>query len=842
MGPGAAATLPRRGHFAVTWHGRPPRATLRPVATANLLSREQLLSRTAQHLAWADVLESIAGHCLSAPARMTLEALMPEREFESTRARLLVLRQGMEAHLQDVAWPRQDLADLDPALDHLERGGTIDLANLAHIAAMLSAAAPLRSYAQRHRGRWPQLCAGFESSSTLDRLRTTLTRCLDADGGLSDQASPELHRVRRRVEDLRRESKRMIERLANRHQDLLRETAHTERDGRLVLTVRADAHLRIPGLVLGASTSGNTLYVEPPELTPLGNQLRLALDAELREQARILEELSAELRAQLDALREAYDSCIRADTLGAVVRWARLAEATVPQLQPRPLLELKGLKHPLLAVSAGGAVPSDVTLEAGKVLIVSGPNAGGKTVLLKSVGLAVWMLRAGLPVVAEELSIVGWFDPVLTDLGDDQSLSCSLSTFSAHVTNLASILQFARPGFLALLDEVAAGTDPEEGSALAAAILEDLVEQGGAAIVTTHYEPLKQLGASHACFSNGSVGFDLDSFTPSYRFHTGAPGPSTALAVAARYGIAARVVERARSLVPKESVDRERLIRELESERTKMYEARRAAEADRYEQSRLLAEAREERQRIVESERARLEKDGALLYSELRAARAELAAVRKRLKQSEVDERAVAELSKDLERAAGRAAVGSPIDEALRKVRPSPTLSDGPPSPASLVAGAVFWLPRLSSAAQVLEPPQRGQVRVQVGALRLLADAAELRPMSAAPKRTKEGPRKQKAPPVALPAPTAQALRTSDNTLDLRGWRVEEGLDEVDRFLDRLLQVHESVAFVLHGHGTGAMKAAVRAHLMASSLVERSRPAESDEGGDAFTVAWLTDH
>jgi DNA mismatch repair protein MutS2 len=555
----------------------------------------------------------------------------------------------------------------------------------------------------------------------------------------------------------------------------------------------------------------------------------------LREEARVVAELSGRAQAYAEPARRAFEAAAEADALCALARWAADTRSIAIEPDDEPRLSLRGMRHPLLIGSAGEVVPNDVLLSGGSALVVSGPNAGGKTVALKSLGLAAWMARAGVPIPAEPGSAIGWFSPVLSEVGDDQSLVRSLSTFSAHVENIAAILELAGEHALVLLDEVAAGTDPEEGSALAAAVLEALVARGAAVAVTTHYERLKELAAEGGALQNASMGFDLERMEPNFRLRIGVPGPSSALAVARRHGMPERVVARAKELLPITSIDREELVRQLESERDALERARRDAQAELARQRELSEEMEVERAEVRAKEREKLADEARELISAVRGARAELSRALERVRRPDVDERALRDAERVVNETARQVALGSPLADAARA--PQAPGARRKLEPDEVAVGTRVWLPRLGARAEIVELLGRGQVRVLAGALKLVAqsDELELDPSRANPPKDERKKAKSSLEMVDAFVP----VRTGGTTLDLRGRRVEEALEEVDAFIDRMLSDGERGAYVLHGHGTGALKAAVREHLAASRYVARAEAADAADGGDAFTVFWL---
>jgi DNA mismatch repair protein MutS2 len=517
-------------------------------------------------------------------------------------------------------------------------------------------------------------------------------------------------------------------------------------------------------------------------------------------------------------------------------------------------------------------VANDVTVAAGTTLLISGPNAGGKTVALKTVGLAALMTRAGLHLTAESGSAMGWFPDVRTDIGDAQSLEKDLSTFSGHMVNLRELLETAGPGSLVLIDEIAVGTDPEQGAALAQAVLEALAERGVTSIVTTHYERLKALGAAIGGdgaeaaagaaaprFANASVGFDLARLEPTFKLHLGVPGSSGALAVARRMGIPEGVVERARVLMGPQVVKVEDLLASLADQRRRIEEERAAllAELEAAEAER--AASRVHRERAA----TKLEKQTRMVHGEalaaLRGARREIDEIRKELKLKA----AVAEPQAALEevKAAARRLVAP--GAVVAKHEPKRAMPPGTPAaPEQLVAGAPVIVPRLGRAEVVALLPD-DKVEVRVGAMRAMVPIKDVLMDShraarrAAGERFAEDARGEArngagerpegqaggGPGVALvdgvPAGGRANARTLDTTIDVRGNRVDEAITQVDRFLDESLLAGRDTVFVIHGHGTGALRTAVRTHLQGHQAIEKFRPGEQSEGGDGVTVAFL---
>lgn len=809
------------------------------VAPTAVWTPEELGQRTAGHLEWHALLARVALECATNAGRERIGALEPCASFDVAQERLTVCREALEAADEDALIPRVVLPDVAAILERTQRGGVATGAELRAVATMLDRSRALRHYARAQRERRPKLAALLDSDASLDRLEADVTTAIEPDGEVADAASSELTRARRQTFEIRRALTAVMTQLVTRYAEVLRDRTYIERDRRYTLPIRADTHLRVPGIVLGSSASGGTLYVEPQEAVELGNRLQLAEAHVEREVARVLAELSRRLESVADALNYAHEACIEADVLRAIIHFARAVDARVPELSPEPILSLRRMRHPLLLWGQGEIVANDIELRTKTALILSGPNAGGKTVLLKCMGLAVWMARSGLPLPVEDGSVVGWFERVLSDVGDAQSIPQSLSTFSAHVSLLACFLASADARTLVLLDEVAAGTDPDEGSALAAALLQELVARGAAVAATTHYERLKDLAAHTGGFINASVGFDVTTLTPSFKLVVGTPGPSTALAVAARFGVPESVVEQARALLGRPAIAREQLIEQLAAERQALAVARSEMAEELEEQRRLSAELAVHVAQTRERERRKLAGQASELSDEVREARAGLRRVRDLLRAPDPTREKLNQAERAIDGAASHVALGSRVAQYIRPQESA--RHDRPPAEEELRPGARVRVTMLGTVGTVVEAAHRGQVRIQVGSIKLLSSLGELRlidaPNSPAPRAAPRPRATGRSRPELRSAP--ETLRTSDNTLDVRGLRVDEALDELDAFIDSLLRQNERHGFVLHGHGTGALRTAVRRHLASMKIIARSRPAEPDEGGEAFSVFWF---
>lgn len=791
---------------------------------------EELEARSREALEWREVLACIARRCTSKPGRLALEAREPEPTLAAARLRMEQTRDAIELQENGAPIPAGTVPAIEQVVLRVHKGGAASGAELRDVANVLARARILRDFAREHFETHPELCATLDSSPKLDKLLARLEASIEPSGAVSDAASSSLAEARRRAREALSTLRQRLDQLIGRYSDVLSGAYFTEHEGRYTLPVRSDAHYKVDGAVLGSSNSGGTLFIEPREVSDLANQLRRWEARVDEETARVLAELSSSVRTEHADVLAAERACIEADVLFALVAWA-VETASLPIVVTEEVeIDLRDARHPLLVLGPDPVVPNDVRLREREALVVSGPNAGGKTVALKCLGLFAWMARAGIPLPAGPGSRLGFFERVFADIGDRQSLFHSLSTFSAHVQGLNEVLGHAGARTLVLLDEVASGTDPEEGAALAGAVLEALVARGATVAVTTHYERLKELAAEEGPLVNASVGFDFDTLSPTYRLTLGVPGPSSALFVAARHGMPHALVSRARRLLSVHAVEREQAVMKLSIAREQLEREREGLALERQRQAEIAAELEDARAASEAEALSRIKRETESLAGEVRAARAELEGARRRLRNEKLDRERLRDAAKQVNRVAAKVALGGPLSAPARGA-PEPPAPRKTGASVELLPGDRVLLRSMGASGTVIDVDQRG-VQLRVGAVRLSVARDEVVPAKGR-STAKERPAARPAPARSVPAP---AVRTRANTLDLRGARVEDAAPRVEAFADQLLRAGETVGFVLHGHGTGALKATVRELLRTASYVERAGEADPDQGGDAFTM------
>jgi DNA mismatch repair protein MutS2 len=675
----------------------------------------------------------------------------------------------------------------------------------------------------------------------------------DGEATLLDGASPALARARGRARELRAQLMRAAQRLIKQPgvAEALQDSFYTEREGRVVLPVRADAFSRrgaVAGIIHDSSATGQTLYVEPQALMEENNALREAQLAAAAEERRVLEQLSAQVQAAAGSLPGNQAELVALDAVHARLRLAEayagvapgfVGEADVPE--DRSVMTLPAARHPLMLLAGVDVVANDIRLAVGAGLVISGPNAGGKTVALKTLGLCALMAQAGLRLPTRGAASLPLVRRIVTDVGDDQSIAANLSTFSAHMRHVCDALASAEldgPGTLVLLDEVAVGTEPEQGAALAEAILLRLTECGATVVTTTHYERLKLLAMRFpGRFENASVGFDLERLRPTFRLLLGVPGPSSALTVARRLGLPGPVLAHAASLLDDERLQVDALLQQVVAERDALVATR--AELER-ERAALAGRGREVARReaaLLQQSKSRKQKAYEAAAAELRALQAELTEERKALRKAQRADPAAAEAL------AGRLAEArTQLAEQREPAAPVPGKAPPQLSPGERVA-----VPALGGEGEVVSV-KGDRVVVQIGTVRTTVALADVR-ATKEPERPRAKVRAQAAAPVKQWA-TSEAARHFgddaapiehgvDNSVDVRGTRAEDALRAVDRMIDEAIRRDREVVLVIHGHGTGALKKAVREHLAALPYVRRQRPGLPPEGGEGVTVAWV---
>ncbi|MFR8125624.1 MAG: endonuclease MutS2 [Acutalibacter sp.] len=710
-------------------------------------------------------------------------------------------------------------------LRRAQAGGGLGLRELLDIGATLRTIRGLTQWWGKSGNVTTALTPRFEVLAPNKYLEEKIFTCIVNEEEVADNASPALASIRRKIRAASQRVRDQLDKLihSQAHQKHLQESIVTQRGGRYVVPVKAEFRGEVPGLVHDTSASGATVFVEPMSVVEANNEIRVLRSDEQDEIARILLELSGEAGSFADSIIESYHYAVELDLIFAKAQVAYKMKAVVPQVGEDGKIALHAARHPLIAKEK--VVPTDITLGVEfDTLIITGPNTGGKTVALKTIGLLTLMAMCGLMIPAGEGSRVAVFRHILADIGDEQSIEQSLSTFSSHMVNIIHIFEVADNSSLILLDELGAGTDPVEGAALAEAIIQELRGRGVRLACTTHYAELKAYAIQTSGVENGSCEFDVATLRPTYRLLIGVPGKSNAFAITQRLGMDTAIVDRARELVSREGNAFEQVVGRLEEDRRKMedeLEALRASAA----QAKANAEAS---QRLKDEAEAQAKK-------EIDRARQEAAQIVQKTRQRA--DALVGELE-ELRRqknkqlsAEQKARLRSGLKELESSSDPvHQRRDDNYVLPRPLVVGDEVLLYDIDKEATVLELPKDGTVLVQAGIIKTRVPLENVRLLSKRQLK-KKNPTRTVTKNVSTPE--------TSSSLDLRGQTVEEALMEVDNFLDRASRMHLSQVTIIHGKGTGALRTAVQQHLRRCSQVKSFRLGTYGEGESGVTIAEL---
>ena len=780
--------------------------------------------RNLKRLEFNRIKENITALASSNPARELIGEMAPYTNKDKIIIALAEVTEGRELLRLHPTTRLDGWNDVRMPVQRCGRGALLDAEELWRICQTLSACRQIKHFFSEHQSIYTlfnEISLGLGNFKDLEKKITSSI----SGGEVLDNASEKLLNTRRRLNAAQQRIKERLNEIIRsaKYQKYLQDSIVTMREGRYVVPVKQEYRTHVPGIVHDLSASGATVFIEPMSVVETNNEVRSLLLEEKREITRILTELSAAVGEQSEELLYAVDTLGYIDFVMAKARYSEQLDAWAPKIIQEAKLDIRQGRHPLLT---NAAVPISLQLgESFDMLVITGPNTGGKTVSLKTAGLFVVMAHSGIHLPAEEGTVIGMFDVVLADIGDEQSIEQSLSTFSSHTTNIIEILKQAGPKSLVLLDELGAGTDPTEGSALARAILDQLRKQGAKVMATTHYGELKSYAFANQRVANASVEFDIQSLRPTYRLLIGQPGHSNAFEIALRLGLAQEILQQAKAFLTEEQVQAADLIRELEksrmqTEQEQIKAAQTLKEAEQFrEKWQSQAEAIHRRKNEIEAKgvedakiiitKARLEAEQ--LIEELKASIK---------KQAPEQERSLVNARKRLKQ----------LQANLNEKEPSePNFTNDVLTNAK--PGEEVFIPKYNQWGVILAADQADQVQVQVGALRLSIDSRELR----RGKNKTVSPFKIKTDhPISGPKNRALSVR-----LDIRGMRVEEGLAEVEKHIDNACLAGLPIIQLVHGKGTGALRSAVQKLLKENPRVKTYRLGEQGEGGDGVTIVEL---
>ena len=724
----------------------------------------------------------------------------------------------------------EGIQDIGDSLERAERQGVLAGDELLAIATTLAGTRQLRRVID-NQSDLPVLTDLVVELRTYPELEQEIHRCIDDRGQVTDRSSPQLAGIRTQVRAVRNQITRGLQGILQRQAGAIQEQLITQRGDRFVIPVKAPQKDAIPGIVHDTSTSGATLYIEPNATVPLGNQLRQAVVKEQAEEEAIRRALTEQVAAVKPDLERLLAIATTLDLACARARYSLWLGANPPrfiQRQEGENITLRQLRHPLLVwqqqhEQGQKVVPVDLLIQPQiRVVTITGPNTGGKTVTLKTLGLAALMAKMGLFVPAREPVELPWFEQVLADIGDEQSLEQSLSTFSGHIRRISRILEAMSADSLVLLDEVGAGTDPVEGSALAIALLQYLADHTQMSMATTHFGELKALKYQDERFENASVEFDEVSLSPTYRLLWGIPGRSNALTIARRLGLNPEVVDAAKTKVGGATEDINQVIAGLEAQRRRQETKASEAQELLRQAERLHQQVSQKATELQERERTLRQQQEKAVQEAIAGAKGEIAQVIRRLQQGAATAQNAQQATNALNQIAER---HLPLPSAKPKAGFRPQVGDR------------VRIPRLCQTAEVLSSPDEdGELTVRFGLMKMTVGLQDVESLDGQKAEPLVKPKPAPAPaPVTPPPPPAPAIRTSQNTVDLRGSRVADS----EMVLDRAIAEATGPLWIIHGHGTGRLRQGVHNFLHQHSRVSKYEPAEPADGGTGVTVAYL---
>ena len=785
----------------------------------------ELFEKSIQTLELPRVLEMLAGCAVTDEGRERALALRPMTDIEDVRraqeetsaaVKLLILR------------GTPGFAGIRPVAASLQRadmGGSLNTRELLEVAAVLRAARTAGEYgAGEEKSPISHLFHALTPNRFLD---DTMTNSIVGEDELADSASPELASIRRHMRATESKVRDILQKLISSNQSkYLQEAIITIRSDRYVVPVKSEHKNAIPGLVHDVSSSGSTFFIEPMGVVKANNELRELLAKEKKEIERILAELSAQCATHKEDILEDYQLLVWLDAIFARAKLSLKLECTEPRLSDK-YLRLRGARHPLLDQKK--AVANDLELgERFDTLVITGPNTGGKTVTLKTLGLITVMAQCGLHIPAKDDSTVRVVSRVLADIGDEQSIAQSLSTFSSHMVNIVGILEEADDESLILFDELGAGTDPVEGAALAAAIIESARGLGAQVAATTHYAELKVYAMTTPGVENASCEFNVETLAPTYRLVLGIPGKSNAFAISRRLGLPEYIIEKAAARLDAENVRFEDVLTRLDQQRQEMERERTEARRLKLEMEQSASKAREYREKL-EAERAKV----------VEKAQAEARAIIQEAR--DASDLAISEL-KELQKRRdldwqqvndSRAEARRLLNEAERGIGGPAQEVETPPPTRPAVAGDTVELVSMGTKATVLSVNKDGSLQLQAGILKISAKQDEVRVVEGESQSQKEARR--------IVARAEHTLRTAavPSQVDLRGMMTDEAIAALERFLDTAMMGKLETVTIIHGKGTGAVRNAVRTYCRRSRYVKSFRPGRYGEGEDGVTVVEL---
>lgn len=785
--------------------------------------------KTLRVLEFEKIIDKLKALTVSPLGRELVEELVPQTDFNTVEKLLAETNDGVSCIVRRGSPPMGGIHDIRLSLIRLDKGGILNPGELLKIAGVLRAARRLKGYVndklvESNTNIVNELISCLESNQ---RLEQKIDQCIISEEEIADNASPALNTIRRQIKEQQASIKNKLNDLirSTKYQKYIQESVVTLRGDRYVIPVKQEHRNDIPGLVHDSSSSGATLFVEPMAVVEANNNIKQLKVKEQTEIDRILAELSQDVSLLLPQLNSNMSIMARLDFIFAKAKLATDYNCFCPKMNQSGKIIIKKGRHPLLDPKT--VVPIDFWIgDRFSSLIVTGPNTGGKTVSLKTVGLFTLMVQSGLLIPANEGTEMSIFEKVYADIGDEQSIEQSLSTFSSHMKNIVEILKHVDGKSLVLFDELGAGTDPTEGAALAMAILECLHQIGATTLATTHYSELKVYAISTAGVENASCEFDVETLRPTYKLLIGVPGKSNAFAISKRLGLTDDIIERSKEFLSQEDIRFEDILLSIEKNRSEAEKEKMRAESYRLEAERLKKDLEEQKSRLAaqkESELRRAKEEARRILVDSKRQAEELVSEMKRLAK-EQEEAEVRRQTEELRQRLNKS-IGS-LDESLAEsilprqgyVKP----------PENLKLGDTVLIVNLNQRGSVLSVPDKnGEVQVQAGIIKINVHISNLKLVDEQKQQI------QRTGMGKIGVSKAQSMRTE---IDLRGMLLDEAIDAVDKYLDDASIAGMGEVTLIHGKGTGALRAGLQQHLKHNPHVKTFRLGKLGEGEAGVTV------
>ncbi|MBO4894739.1 MAG: endonuclease MutS2 [Clostridia bacterium] len=781
------------------------------------------------------VLAQLAEFTACPDAKELALSLKPEPDINLTN---VLMNQTKDAHMLLARFGGPafgGLKNVNNSLSRANAGSVLTTKELLDIGAVLRTVRSLSQWRESNSGVAASLDSLFGALTPNKFLESAIFEAILSEEEIADSASPALYDLRRKIRVQESKVREQLEKLthSSKYSKALQDAIITQRNGRYVVPVKAECRSEVPGLVHDTSSSGATVFIEPMAVVEANNEIRVLQTKEREEIERILADLSAQAGDFADGIKSSYECAVELNLIFAKAQYAYSLKAAPPLINDKGIINLRQARHPL--IDPKKVVPVDISLGAEfDTLVITGPNTGGKTVSVKTLGLLTLMGMCGLMIPAADRSEISVFDNVFADIGDEQSIEQSLSTFSSHMTNIVSISEKVDDSTLILIDELGAGTDPVEGAALAMAILESLHFKGAKIAATTHYAELKAYALQTPRVENGACEFDIVSLRPTYRLIIGAPGKSNALAICERLGLEKEIIDRASDLVSSENKEFENVVDKLEETRIRMeQEFERAsaltkkAEEDKLEIERLKAEMT----RVREEEAEKAKSQAAKLVEQAKREAYSLLAEIDKIKKEKDKAADKAELARR-----ARSMVKKGVEAIDAATDPVAEIDDGDENyvlPRELKTGDTVIIRDLGKNATVLSPADRnGNVEVQTGAIKTRVKLDNL-------KLVENAQKKEVKNTSSIKSVSSRLNMKAETRLDLRGMSVEECLQELDLFLDSAMRSGLKEFTIVHGKGTGKLRSAVTQYLKKAPCVKTHRLGLYGEGEDGVTIVTL---